>query len=68
MPAVMSLIGTSTYVQVTATQPSMFFNFVPEMVRDYFVEIPGSLMTTEVRSVLIAISGFYLGSGVEARR
>lgn len=68
IPFFMSLVGKSTFVEVQVEQPAAFFNIIPATMRTYFVEIPGALLTAEIRCALLYICGFYLGKDVSVPR
>lgn len=64
----LSLFGKTTYVEHTQIQPSSFFGLIPETTRKFYVEVPGFLITEDMRQVMSAICGFYLGQGVDSTK
>lgn len=68
LPVIVSFFGKSTFVEVNVEQPSSFFNLIPATVRTYFVEIPGALLTPEIRCSLLYVCGYYLGNEIKANK
>ena len=64
-PFILPFFGVPTFVEVDATQTNFFG---PDTLRKYFVEVNGYLFTSENRSILLSIVGFYFCSAAASNK
>ena len=68
-PFVMAILGIPTYIEMDYTSGSSFLGLIGnETTNKAFVEIPGNLITSEIRECLIAVTGFYFGSAAASNK
>ena len=67
-PFVLPFFGIPTVVEVTQTNPEMFFGIVPETKETIFQTVNGYLFTQENRQILVSIVGFYFGSAAAGNK
>lgn len=67
-PFILPFFGVPTFVEVDATAPEGLFGIVSATTKKYFVEINGFLYTSENRTILVAIVGFYFGSAAASNK
>ena len=64
-PFILPFFGVPTFVEVDATQTNLLG---PDTIKKYFVEVNGYLFTSENRSILLSIVGFYFGSAAASNK
>jgi hypothetical protein len=64
-PFILPFFGVPTFVEVDATQTNLLG---PDTLKKYFVEVNGYLFTSENRSILLSIVGFYFGSAAASNK
>ena len=64
-PFILPFFGVPTFVEVDATQTNLLGT---DTIKKYFVEVNGYLFTSENRSILLSIVGFYFGSAAASNK
>jgi len=67
-PFILPFFGVPTFVEVQTVNPSSLFGMIPEYSKTFFVELNGFLYTSENRTVLVSIVGFYFGSAAAGNK
>ena len=60
-PFLASLLGISTFVELTQTSREFFWGLIGGKTETGFTEVGGYLLVEQNRTVLLAISSFYFG-------
>lgn len=67
-PFVLPFFGIPTVVEVSRTNPELFFGLIPETKETLFHYVSGYLFTQENRQILVSIVGFYFGSAAASSK